>query len=172
MAWGAPNLTSTQVGLPRRSRLPPRPAALPRHRFLRARALDHGRPHRPRPRPRGPLLRRPLAPGAQGLEPVARHQQERVEPRREVLALRRRGPRDPRGADAASTPPHAIAATLTVARRRRSSSSSSGRRSRSGARASSGAPRASRSPTSSRAARAARSEYIAPSSHYSPTTPW
>ena len=101
-----------------------------------------------------------LAPCAQGLEPVARHQQERVEPRREVLALRRRGPGDPRGADAASTPPHAIAATLTVARRRRSSSSSSGRRSRSGARARrSGAPRAS---TTSRAASAARSEYIAP----------
>ena len=41
---------------------------------------------------------------------MARHQQERVEPRREVLALRRRGPGDPRGADAAS---HAIAAALT-----------------------------------------------------------
>ena len=64
---------------PRRSRLPPRPAALPRHRVLHARALDHGRPHRPRPRPRRLVLRRPLAPRAQGLEPVARHQQERVE---------------------------------------------------------------------------------------------
>ena len=36
-------------------------------------------PHRPRPRPRRLVLRRPLAPRAQGLEPVARHQQERVE---------------------------------------------------------------------------------------------
>ena len=75
-----------------------------------------------------------------------------------------RSSRRGRGVDA---PPHAIAATLTVARRRQSSSSSSGRRSRSGARASSGAPRAPRSPSTSRAASAARSEYIdAPSSHY------
>ena len=51
-----------------------------------------------------------MASSAQGLEPVARHQQGRVEPRREVLAQRGRGPGDPRGADAAS---HAIAAALT-----------------------------------------------------------
>ena len=41
---------------------------------------------------------------------MARHQQERVEPRREVLAQRGGRLGDPRGADAAS---HAIAAALT-----------------------------------------------------------
>ena len=99
--------------LPRRGRLPPREITLQDHRVLRARALDHGRPHRPRPRPRRPVLHRFMASSSQGLEPVARHQQGRVEPRREVLAQRRRRLGDSRGADAASTPPHAIAAALT-----------------------------------------------------------